>query len=100
MVEQGEAIKQACDKTIDATFVAGPLGLNVTNRDPNFALCVTKAEGQAAEHGILIDDEIISLNDKDCRGMTCEEFKKLIVGAGRPFKLSVLREQLVVEGLT
>lgn len=79
--------------TIHANFVAGPLGLSVTNQPKrDFALCVTKAGGQAAEHGILIDDEIISLNDKDCRGVKSEEFKKLIVAAGRPFKLSVIRE--------
>ena len=36
-------------------------------------------------------DEIVALNDEDCRGVKSDEFKKLIVAAGRPFDLTVVR---------
>lgn len=84
--------EKAAPVQITATFQAGALGLSVTNQPKrNHALCVTKAAGQAAENGVLIDDEIIALNEKPCRGAKSEEFKKLIQAAGRPFRLTVLR---------
>lgn len=73
------------------TFNAGPLGLSVANNGKK-GLCVTKASGQAEEGGILIGDEIVALNGKDCRGVKSDDFKKLIQAAGRPFVLSLLRD--------
>ncbi len=76
---------------LTATFEAGALGLSVTNRTKDSALVVTKASGQAAEHGVLVGDEIVGLNDIPCKGFKSDAFKKLIQQAGRPFDLKVTR---------
>jgi len=80
------------EEEITGTFEAGPLGLSVTN-DPKRgnALLITKAAGQAETNGIQVGDEVIFLNGEACRGVKSDEFKKLIVAAGRPFDLTVVR---------
>jgi C-terminal processing protease CtpA/Prc len=86
----GEEEEASSELTV--TFVAGPLGLSVTNDvKRGNALCVTKAAGQAGEHGIGIGDEILALNNEPCRGAKSDDFKKLIIAAGRPFDLTVHR---------
>ena len=77
--------------TTTSTFEAGALGLSVTNRSSDGALVVTKANGQAADNGVQVGDEIIALNDQQCQGYRSDQFKKLIQQAGRPFDLTVTR---------
>jgi hypothetical protein len=79
------------DTKVKATFEAGPLGLQVATSNRSRRLCVVKASGQAVINGVKGGDEIIAVNDQNCRYKSSRDFKDIIVAAGRPFVLTVLR---------
>jgi len=79
------------EREIKATFKDGPLGLSVQTDKTKGGLFVTNAVGEAENEGLQVGDEVVAVNDESCRGSKSEVFKRLIVSAGRPFELTLVR---------
>ena len=78
---------------IVAHFSEGRLGVSFLKNDDDGRMHVQKAEGQAGAAGVQKGDIIVAINDAPITpDMEQDDVVKVIVGAGRPFAMKLLRE--------
>lgn len=81
------------ERELTVTFGEGALGLSVATDKKKGGLRVTKATGKSELNGLELGDEVVAMNGVPCRSCKSDEFKRLIVAAGRPFDLTVVRTE-------
>eukprot|EP00301_Raphidiophrys_heterophryoidea_P004916 c12103_g2_i2.p1 GENE.c12103_g2_i2~~c12103_g2_i2.p1 ORF type:complete len:613 (-),score=146.77 c12103_g2_i2:462-2207(-) len=74
------------------TFVEGPLGIKVQNREGYLTVTSVDPEKQAAKVGVCVGDIVIGFND-GALGLaeSANAFSELVKGLPRPYKLSMKR---------